>query len=235
MNTTKSKLIINDLTIDVIKKDIKNIHVAVYPPDCNIRIAAPNKLDDDAIRLFAISKISWIKKNIKKLENQERQTPRDYVSGESHYFQGRRYLLNVIKANTPPKVILRNKKYIDLHIRENTSLEQKHKLMQDFYRKELKKIIPPLIEKWEEILDVKVNEFGIKQMKTKWGTCNPKAKRIWLNLELAKKNETYLEYVILHELVHFFERTHNDSFVAYMDKYMPKWKSFKQELNDFIL
>lgn len=235
MSTTKSKLIINDLTIDVVKKDIKNIHVGVYPPDCKVRIAAPNKLDNDAIRLFAISKISWIKKNIEKLESQDRQTPRDYVSGESHYFQGRRYLLNVINENKSPKVVLRNKKYIDLYVKENTTLEQKQKLIQEWYRKELKQAIPPLIEKWEEILGINVQEWGVKIMKTKWGTCNPDKKRIWLNLELAKKNETYLEYVILHEMIHFFERKHNEVFIAYLDKYMPKWQTYKKQLNQFIL
>lgn len=235
MSTTKTKLSINDMTIDVIKKNIKNIHVAVYPPDCNIRIAAPNKLDDDTIRLFAISKMSWIKKNIKKLEDQDRQTPRDYVSGESHYFKGRRYLLNVIYGNERPKVVLRNKKYIDLHVKENTTLEQKEKLFQDWHRKELKDSIPDYIEKWEQILDVKVQEWGVKKMKTKWGTCNPDKRRILLNLELAKKSEIYLEYVIVHEMIHFFERTHNEVFVAYLDEHFPKWKTFKQELNDFIL
>ncbi len=235
MNTKQNRLVINDLTIDVTKKNIKNIHIAVYPPDCNIRISAPDKLDDDAIRLFAISKLNWVKKNIEKIENQERQTPREYVSGESHYFQGKRYILNVIYQDTLPRVVIRGRKYIDLYVKETTSQYQRQRIMQAWYRSELRKLIPALIAKWEERLCIKVEEFGIKQMKRNWGTCNPKAQRIWLNLELAKKNKIYLEYIILHEMLHFFERKHNDHFIACMDLYMPKWKIYKQELNNFIL
>lgn len=229
------QIIVNDIVIDVVRKDIKNLHLAVYPPTGRVRIATPTKVDDEAVRLFAISKLAWIKKNQVKYVNQERQSERKYVSGESHYFRGQRYLLNVIHHTGYPKVVIRNKKYIDLYIRDNYTVEQRENVMTNWYRKNLKQQIPALIEKWQKVVGVKVVEWEVKKMKTKWGTCNSEAKRIWLNLELAKKPEHCLEYIIVHEMVHFLERNHTDRFVAYMDKFMPVWQNFKQELNRFIL
>lgn len=229
------QIIVNDIVIDVVRKDIKNLHLAVYPPTGRVRIATPTKVDDEAVRLFAISKLAWIKKNQVKYVNQERQSERKYISGESHYFRGQRYLLNVIHHTGYPKVVIRNKKYIDLYIRDNYTVEQRENVMTNWYRKNLKQQIPALIEKWQKVVGVKVVEWEVKKMKTKWGTCNSEAKRIWLNLELAKKPEHCLEYIIVHEMVHFLERNHTDRFVAYMDKFMPVWQNFKQELNRFIL
>jgi predicted metal-dependent hydrolase len=229
------KIVVNDIVIDVVRKNIKNLHLAVYPPTGRVRIATPTKVDDEAIRLFAISKLSWIKKNQAKYVNQERQSIRKYVSGESHYFKGQRYLLNVIPHSGYPRVVIRNKKYIDLYVRDNYTDEQREKVMTNWYRKNLKEQIPVLIEKWEKIIDIDVADWEVKKMKTKWGTCNRDAKRIWLNLELAKKPEHCLEYIIVHEMVHFLERNHTDRFVALMDKFMPVWRNHKQELNRFIL
>jgi hypothetical protein len=229
------KIFINDIEIELTKKDIKNIHLSVHPPNGKVKISAPKKMSDDAIRLFAISKLSWIKKQKSKFKNQERQTEREFVSGESHYFLGQRYLLNVVYSNKRRQgVEIRNKKYIDLYVRENCPTYLRKRVMTEWYRKKLKEIIPPLIEKWEPIIGVQVNEFGVKIMKTRWGTCNPTAKRIWINLELAKKNPICLEYIIVHEMVHLLERHHNDRFKAYMDKFMPNWKSVKMELNGLI-
>lgn len=229
------KIVVNDIEIDVVRKNIKNLHLAVYPPTGRVRIATPTKVDDEAVRLFAISKLSWIKKNQAKYVNQERQSIRKYVSGESHYFKGQRYLLNVIPHSGYPRVVIRNKKYIDLYVKDTYTAEQRENVITTWYRKNLKKQIPELIEKWEKIVDVKVVEWEVKKMKTKWGTCNRDAKRIWLNLELAKKPEHCLEYIIVHEMVHILERNHTDKFVAYMDQFIPQWRNHKQELNRSVL
>lgn len=225
------QITINDLSIDVVRKNIKNMHLSVYPPSGRVRIAAPLNIDDEAVRLFAISKLSWIKKNQRKFENQDRQSPRKFAERESHYFQGKRYLLRAIEHNAPSKVQLKTKTYIDLFVRPETSIEQRQIILNEWYRKELKKQIPLIIKKWEKIIQVVVNDWGVKQMKTKWGTCNIEEKRIWINLELAKKPSQCLEYIVVHEMIHLLERHHNDRFLYYMDKYMPQWKLYKEELN----
>lgn len=222
---------VSDITIDVVRKDIKNIHLAVYPPTGRVRIAAPLKTNDDSIRLFAISKIGWIKRNQRKFEGQERISPREYKQREGHYFQGKRFLLNVIETVTKPKVELKGKKRIDLYVRPNSSTEKKHEILTEWYRSQLKNQIPSIIEKWEKRLDLKVNEWQIKLMKTKWGSCNIEKKKILINLELAKKPERCLEYIIVHEMIHFKERLHNERFLYYMDTYLPNWKQLKKELN----
>lgn len=222
---------ISDITIDVVRKDIKNIHLAVYPPTGRVRIAAPLKTNDDSIRLFAISKIGWIKRNQRKFEGQERISPREYKQREGHYFQGKRFLLNVIETDTKPKVELKGKKRIDLYVRPNSSTEKKHEILTEWYRSQLKNQIPSIIEKWEKRLDLKVNEWQIKLMKTKWGSCNIEKKKILINLELAKKPERCLEYIIVHEMIHLKERLHNERFLYYMDTYLPNWKQLKKELN----
>jgi len=196
------QITVGSLSIDVVRKNIKNLHLAVYPPDGRVRIATPLNVDDEAVRLFAISKLAWIKKHQVNFTTQERQSEREFVSGESHYFQGSRYLLNVIYYQGNHQVKVRNNTYIDLYIREGSDEAQRKNLMMSWYRQQLKQDIPPLIAKWEQIMNVKVNDWGIKQMKTKWGTCNIQAQRIWLNLELAKKTKHCLEYVVVHEMVH---------------------------------
>ena len=224
-------LSISNLTIDIVRKDIKNMHLAVYPPHGRIRLSAPENSDSEMMRLFAISKIGWIKKHIKNFEAQPRETPREYISGESHYFQGKRYMLQVVERKGFNKVELKGTKNIVLSIRPNTSIEDKANVLREWYRAEMKKQIPELISKWESIIGVKANDWAIKQMRTKWGTCNIEAKRIWLNLELSKKPIYCLEYIIVHELIHLLERNHNDRFVSYMNQFMPKWRIYKEELN----
>lgn len=227
------QMIINNIKIDVVRKDIKNIHLAVYPPTGRVRIAAPLNVNDDTIRLFAISKLAWIKRRQKEFEEQERILPREYKQLESHYFQGRRYLLNIVETEGPQKVVLKNKKFIELHIKPNTSAAKRHKIMTEWYRTELKKQIPTIIKKWERILNVKVNDWQVRKMKTRWGSCNIEKKRIWLNLELAKKPTHCLEYVIVHEMVHLLERYHNNKFLYYMDTYLSNWRQSKAKLNEF--
>ncbi|MCD4794907.1 MAG: M48 family metallopeptidase [Bacteroidales bacterium] len=218
------------IIIDVEQKDIKNIHLSVYPPVGKVKISAPHRMDLDTIRVFAISKLSWIKKQQEHLRNQNRETPREYLTRETHYFRGESYLMKIIEQDSSPKVVLKHKE-IELYIRPNTNTEKKKQVLDDWYRAELKKIIPEMIKKWEKVIGVKTNDFGIKKMRTKWGSCNIEAKRIWLNLELARKPVECLEYIIVHELVHLLERTHNDTFIKYMDKFMPKWRFHREELN----
>lgn len=225
------QITVNNITIDVVRKDIKNMHLAVYPPTGRVRIAAPLKINDDAIRLFAISKLPWIKRNQNKFQNQERIPPREFKERESHYFQGQRYLLRIKETTGAGKINLNSKTYIDMYVKKGATYEYMNTLINQWYRSELKKLIPDLISKWEMKIGVKVEFWGVKQMKTKWGTCNIEKKRIWLNLELAKKPIQTLEYIIVHELIHFKERNHNDKFKAYMDLYLPNWKYLKEELN----
>lgn len=228
---------VRDIIIEVAKKDIKNLHLGVYPPHGRVRIASPIKINDDAIRLFAVSKLSWIRKQQLKFKNQDRLPKREYISGESHYYEGRRYLLNVIYTKVLPKerVKLRNKTYLDLYVREGSSKAHREQVINSWYRAQMKAVLPALIAKWEKIIGVKVNVWGIKTMKTKWGTCNRAEKRIWLNLELIKKPKHCMEYIIVHEMTHFLERNHTEQYTAYLNKFMPQWKSYKNELNGYAL
>jgi predicted metal-dependent hydrolase len=231
MEETKVLHITSQLSIDVVRKNIKNMHLAVYPPTGRVRIAAPLRINDEAVRLFAISKIGWIRKHQRSFVAQDRQPPRQYKERESHYFQGKRYLLRIIEHNAPPKVVIKTKTYIDLYVRPNTTTEQRQSIVNEWYRTELKKLILPIIEKWENKIGVTVADWQVKQMKTKWGTCNIEKKRIWINLELAKKPIHCLEYIVVHEMIHLLERHHNDHFLALTEKHLPHWRTLKDELN----
>jgi hypothetical protein len=217
----------------VVCKNIKNIHLGVYPPTGRVRIAAPLNMNKDAIRLFAVSKLGWIKRHQRRFAEQERISAREYKQRESHYFRGRRYLLHIVEKEAPPKIVLRNKTHIELYMRPGASIKKRHEIMTEWYRLQLKEQIPAIIRKWEKILQIKINDWQVKQMKTKWGSCNIEKKRIWINLELAKKPERCLEYIIVHEMIHFRERHHKDKFLFYMDKYLPNWKKLRTELNKF--
>lgn len=221
---------LGNIAIEVELKDIKNIHLSVYPPDGRVRIAAPSKMDMDSVRIFAISKLQWIKDQQETLSKQEREPQREFLESESHYFFGKRLLLKIHETDAKPKVEI-DHKFIHLHVRPTTDTDRKRAIIDEWYRAELKKLTPALISNWESKIGVKSNEFGIKKMRTKWGTCNTKEKRIWLNLELAKKPKECIEYIIVHELVHLLERSHNQRFVKYMDEFMPKWRFHREELN----
>jgi predicted metal-dependent hydrolase len=221
---------LGDIIIDVEQKDIKNIHLSVYPPEGKVRIAAPQHIDLDTLRVYALSKLSWIKKQQTKINGQVREAPREFLNRESHYFKGKRYLLKIVELDAPPKIELKHKTMV-LYVHPDTPVDKRQRILEEWYRGQLKKELPLLIEKWEKKLNVKVNEFGIKKMKTKWGTCNREAQRIWLNLELAKKPSECLEYVVVHEMVHLLERNHNNQFAAYMNDYLPKWRFYKDQLN----
>lgn len=232
-NTNLPQITVSNIKIDVIHKDIKNVHLAVYPPNGRVRIAAPYSISNDALKLFAVSKLGWIRRRQRSFLAQARQTPREYKNRESHYYFGKRYLINVIEHIAPPQIVIRNKTYIDIYIRKGSNVEQIKSVMNEWYRQQLKNIVPQYIKKWEKIIGVSVGSFGIKQMKTKWGSCNIEAKRIWINLELAKKPIRCLEYIIVHEMIHLLERHHNERFLEYMNKYLPQWKTHKKELNRF--
>jgi predicted metal-dependent hydrolase len=221
---------LGDIDIEVDQKDIKNIHLSVYPPNGRVRIAAPKRMDLDTIRVFAISKLQWIKNQQETLQQQEREPKREFINRESHYFFGKRYLLKVHEVDLTPRVEV-DHRYIHLFVRPDSPIEKRAEVMDEWHRSELKKIVPSLIAKWEKEIGVESSDYGIKKMRTKWGSCNTEAKRIWLNLELAKKPKDCLEYIIVHELVHLLERNHNDRFVKFMDKFMPKWRFHRDELN----
>ncbi|WP_246035776.1 M48 family metallopeptidase [Winogradskyella algicola] len=222
---------IANVEIDIVRKDIKNMHLAVYPPNGKIRLSVPSKTDEEVLRLFAISKLGWIKKHVKNFQAQPRESIRTYVSGESHYFQGKRYILNVIEHQGKSKVSIRGTKCLDLYVRRGSTREDKAKVLKEWYRRKLKKQLPDIISKWEKEIGVKASDWGVRQMKTKWGACNIEEKRIWLNLELSKKPTICLEYIVVHELVHLLERHHNDRFIQYMDTFMPKWRLYRNQLN----
>jgi len=186
MNTKADHIEIANVDINIVRKDIKNMHLAVYPPNGRIRLSAPLRTDDEVLRLFAISKLPWIKKHVKNFKSQARETIRTYTSGESHYLWGKRYILNVKHHRGFKKIYIKGSKYIDLKIKPEATQDDKGKAIKEWYRKELKRQLPEIIQKWEKIIGVEVDDWGVKQMRTKWGACNPDAKRIWVNLELLR-------------------------------------------------
>jgi len=231
MNIESYQIEINGMPVNVVRKNIKNLHLAVYPPSGHVRIAVPTIIDDEAVRLAVISKLEWIKRRQKSFAEQPRETARELITGESHYYFGKRYVLNVEHTDGSSCIKVRNKKIIDLFIKPNTSHEKKEEILSKWYREELKKVLPEIIRKWELKTNLVVGSWGIKRMKTKWGSCIPKDNKICLNLELVKKPIQCLEYIVVHEMVHFIERNHNDNFVKQMNKFMPQWRVFRNDLN----
>jgi len=221
---------LGDITVDVVFKDIKNVHLSVCPPDGKVKIAAPIRMNLDTIRVDAISKLGWIKQQQKKLRDQARETPREYLNRESHYVWGQRYLLSIAYSENAVGVFLKHKKIV-LRLPPDSDQEKKQAMLEAWYREILKQAAQPLITKWASILEVTVNKLFVQRMKTKWGSCNPDAQSIRLNSELAKKSPACLEYIVLHEMMHLLERHHNDRFMALMDSHMPNWRSQRDELN----
>ena len=224
-------LTVGDLTIEVVRKNIKNLHLGVYPPHGRVRVAAPLVVNDEAVRLAVINKLSWIRHQQARFAAQPRQSRREMVSGESHDFLGQRYRLRVMAYTGPPRIRRSGADFLDLLVRPETTGEQRQRVLQGWYREQLRRLIPPLLEQWQPVLGVQVADWGIKQMKTRWGTCNITARRIWLNLELVKKPARCLEYIVVHELMHLLERNHNDRFKALMDRHLPHWRLIREELN----
>lgn len=224
------RLTISGLEVEIVRKDIKNLHLGVYPPHGRVRVATPLLVSDDAVRLAVISKLGWIRRQQAAFEAQPRQSQREVVSGETHFFLGRRYRLRLLAHSGPIKIAVR-RAYLEVHARPETTPEQRERALQAWYRQQLKALIPPLLEKWQPLLGVEVADWGIRKMKTKWGTCNILERRIWLNLELAKKPVECLEYLVVHELAHLLERNHNDRFIGILDTHLPQWRHSRQLLN----
>ncbi|MBC7543232.1 MAG: M48 family metallopeptidase [Candidatus Sericytochromatia bacterium] len=229
--TETQEVTVSGIKVSIVRKAIKNLHLGVYPPNGHVRVAAPLAVSNDAVRLAVIGRLGWIKRQQAKFKAQPRQSKRTMVDGESHYFLGRRYRLRIVELASAGAAVIPSRSVLELHLRSGSDTAARARLLHRWYRERLRELIPPLLTTWEARLGVTVNDWGIKRMKTKWGGCNVDARRIWLNLELAKKPVTCLEYVIVHELSHLLERHHNDRFTALMDRHLPTWRQVRQELN----
>jgi len=231
VTTERHFITVQGMPVEVVRKNIKNLHLAVYPPAGRVRVSVPVRLPADDVRLAVVSRLGWIRKRQAMFQSQERQSAREFVSGESHFVQGRRYRLDVIEENRPAAVRLRNNTTLELRVRPGTDRHKREEIINHWYRTLLKNQIDQLLPRWEKKLGVTVSEWGVRKMKTRWGTCNIEVRRIWVNLELAKKPPQCLEYIVVHEMVHLLERRHNDRFLALMDKYLPNWRHMRDELN----
>jgi len=224
MNTDSPEMIVSDVSVEIIRKSVKNLHLAVHPPEGRVSVTVPNNTSDESVRLAVISRLGWIKVQQAEFRAQPRQTERQYLSGESHYFEGKRYLLDVVERQGRHEVVLTNNAKLLLYIRPQTSTENKALVFNEWYRFKLKQKLPRLLEKWQAKVGKSANHIQIMRMKTRWGSCNTETKRILLNLELAKKSPECLEYILVHELVHLHERLHNDKFMFHMDRCLPNWR-----------
>ncbi|EGR1308647.1 M48 family peptidase [Vibrio cholerae] len=224
------KIEVGSITIQLNRKAIKNLHISVLPPDGRVRVSAPESMTETAIRMAVISRIPWIKKQQSDFAKQPRQSDREMVSGECHYLWGRRYRLNLIERSGKHEIKL-GRGRLHLYVNPATTLENKALVMNSYYRDALKARIAELLPVWEDKIGVTSADWGVKKMKTKWGSCNIQTKRIWLNLELAKKPPECLEYILVHELVRLLERNHNERFKGYMDKLLPDWRERRDLLN----
>ena len=226
-----SEVEVGGVKVRISRKAIKNIHLSVHPPEGKVTIACPEATKDETLRLYLVSKIGWIKRQQKLLQGKERQSPRKYITGETHYLLGRAYRLKVVPVEGKSQVRLKGKTGIEMQVRSGIETEEKMELMREFYRRELKKMLAWMVDERMEKMNVKPESWQVKVMKTKWGSCNPDKRTLLFNLELAKKPKSCIEYIVVHELVHLKERLHNDRFVAYMDRYLPMWRRRKEELN----
>lgn len=225
-----TELEIGDVTVDVVFKDIKNVHLSVYPPTGRVRVSAPSDMNLETVRLFAVSKIAWIRKNQRKIRAQERETPREFLERESHYLWGRRYLLR-IEDHYDREDVLLGHKTIEMNVPKGASLEHKRDLLFAWYREELRVASKPVIAQFEQQLGVQVRRFFIQRMRTKWGSSSPDKQSIRLNLDLARFEPECLRYVILHEMGHFLVPNHNAHFIALLDRHMPGWRPVRAKLN----
>jgi predicted metal-dependent hydrolase len=230
MSTSNAYLTVAGIGVDVVYKDIKNLHISVYPPVGRVRVAAPKRVDEDTIRLAVVQRLPWIKQQRKQLRDADRQTERRMLTGESHYIWGARYRLNSSGVGRP--AVATKGKTLWLTAPEGSDPESRQAVLDRWYRRQLKAALPPLLEKWQPIIGVEAAKVVVRRMKTKWGTCQQPSRSIWINPELAKKNPRCLEYIVVHELTHFLERTHNERFVELMDKHLPDWRTRRDELNE---
>ncbi len=228
------QIVVSNISVEVIRKNIKNMHLAVLPPDGRVRVSAPTQLTDEAITMFVRTKLGWIKKQQEKFQQQPRQSERQYVSGETLYVWGKQYFLQVEYSYKGNALTLSGDKAI-LTVRKESSPKQRGSFVNEWYRSLLKQEVAKYLPKWEKTTGLYCDSWQSKYMTTKWGTCNPTSKKIWLNIQLAKKPIECLEYVILHELAHLKEHNHGPEFTAILDQYMPYWRDHRRRLNDSTL
>lgn len=221
---------LGELRAEVTRKAIKHVHLSVLPPQGKVRIAAPLGMNLDTIRVFTISKMEWIRRQQSKLQAQDREAPREYLERESHYVWGKRYLLKLVEHDAAPQVILKAR-HLQLQVRPGSDVAKRQAVLDAWYRQQLRDALPALLARWEPLMGVKAKRIFVQRMKTKWGSCNPASAAIRLNTDLAKKPSECLEYILVHELTHLIEPSHNARFIAAMDMFMPKWRHFKDKLN----
>lgn len=221
---------LGEVSVDVVSKDIKNVHLSVHPPTGRVRISAPQRMEMESIRLYAISKLGWIKEHQQKLQGQERETPREYLERESHYVWGKRYLLSIVEENARPTVGREHQRLV-MAVRPGTGKASRHAILEEWYREQVRTATAELISAWQDKIEVEVAKFYIQRMKTRWGSCNSQAKTIRLNTDLGRKSPECLAYIVVHEMLHILEPTHNERFQAYMNHFMPDWKHRRQVLN----
>lgn len=231
MSTASAYLTVRGIDVDVVYKDIKNLHIGVYPPMGRVRVAAPQRLDDDQVRMAVIQRLPWIKRQREQLQATPRQTEREMTTGESHYVWGLRKRLKVVERPGRPHVEIDGDRLV-LFVPADASSEARRECLTHWYRSQLREVIPALISKWEAKLDLTVPRWTIRRMKTKWGSCNRETGHLWFNVELAKKHPDCLEYIVVHEMTHYFERNHGERFTKLMDKHMPDWRSRRDQLNE---
>ncbi len=230
-NACDYQLDLGGTAVDVVQKRIKHLHIGVYPPCGRVRVSAPLRLDREAVRLAVLSRLAWIRRKQAAFAGQERQSEREFVTGESHYFEGHRYRLDVVPAGGRPPVVLANNTVMSLRIRPGADRAEREAVLDRWYRRELRARLPALLEKWEARIGVQAAVVRIRKMKTRWGSCNTRTGDISLNLELMKKPASCLEYVLVHELVHLIERSHNARFRQLMDRHLPQWRAQRDLLN----
>lgn len=231
MNSNNGAITVSDIRVEVVRKDIKNMHISVYPPQGHVRVAVPYRIDNDTVRRAVLQRLQWVKKEQERFRNTKRQTPREMVSGESHFVWGKRYLLDVSKHSGTPKVLLSGNT-LWLYSPESSTSEDRFNILDRWYRRELKRQLSALVSEWEEKIGVEASKVQVKRMKTKWGTCNAAMRTLWFNPELAKKTPRSLEYIVVHELTHLLEPSHNKRFTELMDGFLPDWQARRNELNE---
>lgn len=230
MNTRSTQLTIRGITVDVRHKPIKNLHIGVYPPDGRVRVAAPERLSIEQVRLAIIQRLPWIKRQRHTLQDAARQSRREMVSGESHYLWGQRLRLQIIERPGRADVAVRGNRLI-MGVPPGMEVIDRTNLLQRWHREQLRDWLAPVIAHWEPVVGQAVPFWSIRKMKTRWGSCNPATGHIWFNLELVKKHPQCIEYIVVHELVHLIERHHNERFVALMDTFLADWRARRDELN----
>lgn len=230
MSTASAYITVRGINVDVVYKDIKNLHIGVYPPLGRVRVAAPARLDDEQVRLAVIQRLPWIKRQREQLRNAARQSEREMTTGESHYVWGVRRRLKVVERPGRAHLEVEGERLV-LYVPSDTSSEKRRQLLDAWYREQLRHAVPPLVSRWESKLDVSVPRWTIRRMKTKWGSCNRESRHLWFNVELAKKHPDCLEYIVVHEMTHYFERNHGEGFARLMDTHLPDWRARRDELN----